>query len=96
MSYNSSFACIGALLALIGVLVIALYVILRFPNDRLFRGLRTGSGGGRAAVMLQSLVIVAALRDLVIWIPVLVIIAVLRWCGIGFNAYHKGPDKLDD
>jgi len=46
--------------------------------------------------MLQSLVIVAALRDLVIWIPVLVIIAVLRWCGIGFNAYHKRPDKLDD
>jgi len=34
MSYNSSFACIGALLALIGILVIALYVILRFPNDR--------------------------------------------------------------
>lgn len=34
MSYNSSFVCIGALLALIGILVIALYVILRFPNDR--------------------------------------------------------------
>ena len=32
--------------------------------------------------MLQSLVIVAALRDLVIWIPVVVIIAVLYSLGL--------------
>lgn len=65
-------------------------------DDAKYSSLRPGSGGGRVADMLPSLVIVAALRDLVIWIPVIVIIAVLRWCGIGFNAYHKGPDKLDD
>jgi hypothetical protein len=65
-------------------------------DDAKYSSLRTGSGDDRVADMLQSLVIFAALRDLVIWIPVLVIIAVLRWCGIGFNPYNKGPDKLDD
>lgn len=34
MSDNSSFVCIGALAFLIGVLIIALYAVLRFPHDQ--------------------------------------------------------------
>lgn len=50
--------------------------------------------------MLQTLVIVAALRDLVPWIPVLVIIAALyalgiriRYPGTG-NRYYQDDDKM--
>lgn len=44
--------------------------------------------------MIQSLVIVAALRDLVLYIPILVIIAVLS----SFGIVYRGPrsSRWDD
>ena len=46
--------------------------------------------------MIHLPIVASLWRDLVPWIPVLVIIIVLRWVGIGVGPGRRGREKIDD